>query len=83
MNRQNVLSIRCSINGDPHPHYQWYQGDVSLHEKETKEKVLANEIDNNFHLHTKDGPESNYILTCMAKNNRGSKRQVFHVEIKN
>ena len=78
--REKSRPLHCSIRGDPHPTYRWYQGNVSQLAN-GNEQVLCNEIDYNFTPHAQDAPGTNYTLTCLAENNRGAKRQVFHLQL--
>ena len=66
--------IHCSISGNPTPHYQWFSGDIK---ERNKEEILSDGTDYVIRGKANDTPESNRTMTCIAKNNRGSRRQVF------
>src|SRR5271168_2873072 len=72
--------IRCSINGNPMPSYQWLLGNVKMMKKE---EILSDRIDYIITPNENDAPGSNRTVTCIAKNNRGSKRQVFTLQLIN
>ena len=69
--------IGCSIRGNPTPSYQWFFGDVK---EGNKEEVLADSIYYVIKPNENDAPESKRTVTCIARNNRGSKRQVFTLQ---
>lgn len=72
--------IRCSINGNPLSSYQWYLGDVK---DMNEEEIVSDKIDYVIISNDNDAPGSNRTVTCIAKNNRGSKRQVFTLQLIN
>jgi hypothetical protein len=72
--------IRCSINGNPTPSYQWLLGDVN---KMNKEEMISDRIDYVITPNENAAPGSNQTVTCIAKNNRGTKRQVFTLQLMN
>jgi hypothetical protein len=72
--------IRCSIHGNPMPSYQWLLGNVK---KINKEEILSDRIDYVIIPNENDAPGSNRTVTCIAKNNRGTKRQVFTLQLMN
>jgi hypothetical protein len=71
--------IHCSINGSPTPSYQWLLGDVT--EMKEEEEILSDRIDYIITPKEDDAPGSNRTVTCIAKNNRGTKRQVFTLQL--
>jgi hypothetical protein len=72
--------IRCSIHGNPTPSYQWLLGDIK---NRNKEDILSHRIDYVITSNENDVPGSKRTVTCIAKNNRGSKRQVFILQFIN
>ncbi len=72
--------IRCSIDGNPTPSYQWVLGNVK---NMNKEEIVSDR--NNYVITPKenDAPGANRTVTCIAKNNRGTKRQVFTLQLIN
>ncbi|CAF4505798.1 unnamed protein product [Rotaria sp. Silwood2] len=72
--------IRCSLNGNPMPNYQWLLGDIKVL---TNEEILSDKVDYIIIPNENDSFESNRTVTCIAKNNRGIKRQVFILQFIN
>ena len=56
------------------PDYHWFAGDIP---KQNTESILSDGIDYIIKRKENDSPESKQTMTCIAKNNRGSQRQVF------
>ncbi|UJR36059.1 hypothetical protein I4U23_028795 [Adineta vaga] len=77
-NIENIL--RCSIEGNPKPSYQWFLGNVQVI---TNEEIISNKIDYVITWDKNNAPESNQTVTCIAKNNRGTKRQVYNIQFNN
>ncbi|CAF1248723.1 unnamed protein product [Rotaria magnacalcarata] len=79
--KKNVDSVvRCSINANPIANYQWLPGDVQVLENEEN---LSDKSDYIIAANNNDAVGSNKTMTCMAKNNRGVKRQVFTFQFTN
>jgi hypothetical protein len=72
--------VRCSIYGNPLPDYQWSFGDIKMIKEE---EIVSDRIDYIITPNKNDPPGSNQTVTCIAKNNRGTKRQVFTLQIIN
>ncbi|CAF0922556.1 unnamed protein product [Adineta steineri] len=77
-NIENIL--HCSINGNPIPSHQWFLGDIKIL---NKEKIISNTITYKIIPMINDESELNQTITCIAKNNRGTLRQVFTLEFIN
>ena len=72
--------INCSINGNPTPSYQWFLGDARGLKKE---ELLSDKVTYTIISNENDRFESNRTVTCIAENNRGTKRQVFTLQLIN
>ena len=70
--------LHCSIRGNPSPSYYWFSGDV--HTIKT-EAIISNQIDFRLTPNENYPPGSKPTVTCIAKNNRGTQRQVFILQL--
>ncbi|CAF3726353.1 unnamed protein product [Rotaria sordida] len=72
--------IHCSLDGNPMPTYQWLLGDVK---ELMNEEILSDKFEYIITPNDNNSYESNRTVTCIAKNNRGIKRQVFILQFIN